>query len=317
MFTRRLAICLASSCFISAPASAQTPGAAELAFYSNATRSVAAGFKRIYCPPQPPPIRQICEQTPISVTSTWGIGAYAYNRAGRDRIMITAGFGAMFDMVHTAQMASFEITGKGDCVEHWARRYFTVLMDNTSRSSRGLPPLTVPGISGYAPSDPACRGITPARVLAVARENGEFHALAVEAGLAFFLLHELGHVVHGHPAIHDPSLRHSREDETEADDFVVPAAARAGQSLALSLAPIFLMVTQGDSLQWEEQSTHPLGVRRAIRLFRQFQQSYLTSPELRRVLTEQQRGETVRLLQQYIDVLQPCLAAIDAGRQCA
>ena len=320
-FSLLLKIFLTNSClFLAAfPANAQWPGSIEQtpsSYYSNALRAVANGFKSVYCPAQPEPLKNVCSNVPIIVEETYGIGAFAIRSSGTSRITISTGMAEMFDALDWGRIASFELTGSGVCWQRWAGSYFRSIVSNIRRIGAGLAPVAVPYIEAYAPTDASCRGINSETVRQIKRKNADYHARNVESSLAFVMLHELGHVYNKHMTKSFSSLSVKRAQETEADDLVVAASSRAGQAISNGLFPIFLIATQGDSLQWEQQSTHPLGVRRGIRIYEQFIEMYSTSSTMIAKIPGHLRREHIADLQAAVQGLRRCEARIDDGQPC-
>lgn len=191
------------------------------------------------------------------------------------------------------------------------------LKANTERTGLGLSTRNaIPRIEQYGPHDLACRGVNADTVQRAVSADSKYYSMSMDAALATVILHELGHIVNGHTKMTTVSGEESKRNETEADDFIAPAAALAGQTPSYGMNILYMISTQGASLDWERNSDHPLGARRALRLFESFRHELATSAVLRDRLDPANRRRKIELLDDKISRLQSCVSLIDRGRPC-
>lgn len=289
-------------------------GSQDIDVFTHATKNVISGFRRIYCPALSDDEARACSSTPIDVPGSWGFSASAAQTSTGPRIEITAGVAVTFDALATVYIVSSEVTGKDSCFQAYAYQYAKLFFTNTNRISHGLAPQKAENIIEFATSHRAiCDGIDEDSAREAISDNSEFKARIVEAGLVFVLLHELGHVVHRDINSGPVELDVRRERERKADLYAVRAASMAKQHLIIGMMPLFLAMIQGNSLDWENNSDHPLGIRRAVEIGRAFRSEYQSNVGLRNSLPADQYAELRRELDMSIDKMAGCLQKIDNG----
>lgn len=304
-----LAICLA----LSLVASTGKVRAQSLDFYENAVRSVTVAFKNAFCPELPSAERSECEETPIVVKRSWGF----VGRASASRIEISAGTGWIFDTIDWARTFSNEITGSDDCFNEYMSYVYEGIDENTQRLRAGMSAKRVDGIGLFAPGHASCDGINAETIAAVGASQASIHARGVESSLIFILLHELGHVVLGHTK-HDPdslSLAVKRDLETDADTWAVETANRSSYMLGSSMAPYFIASLQQSTTDWEQNSDHPMGMRRLANFYGLILNDLESNPGRR----EQLGGDYEAVLndtREQAELANGCLAKIESGSNC-
>lgn len=281
-------------------------------FYTSAVRSVTFGFRPVMCPAQPEPARSICFHTQINVVPTWGFMADARNDRGTDVVDISAGVGQVFDMMDGARTVSQIVTGGDKCFESYLIYYLGVMADNTERRKLGEELNPSQSLMDFAQDHPECRGIDARTAAEASSRDVEGHARGVEAGIVFIILHEIGHVVHGDPAKNGLSLEQHRAVEMAADDFAIDAAIRANQIISVSMAPVFVAMIQGNTLDWERNSDHPLGIRRWNNFLVRARNDYDANPAIRQKLGDDYEP-MIKDLDRQIAFSDRCMARIESG----
>jgi predicted Zn-dependent protease len=99
----------------------------------------------------------------------------------------------------------------------------------------------------------------------------------------FLYLHELGHHVLGHTDgvhLNDSSgLAMSREQETAADRYALMTALKAQYNLVNALPwNLFMASFGGNSIESEQVSDHPLGIKRVLTMFNNTIDYYSVDP---------------------------------------
>jgi hypothetical protein len=164
---------------------------------------------------------------------------------------------------------------------------------------------------------PACAAITPEASDAIIARTGVTHAKAIEAGIAFVLLHELGHVVNGDTTRTFNSLADARQQELRADNFAINAAIAAREPLMGSMTPFFLTVVNGGNISTEQSSDHPLGVRRALNFYVRMRAGYLQSAAIKSKFSPEVWDHIIGQSDRIIVRLQKCVQQIDSGLSAA
>lgn len=293
----------------------QTPSDEEsLTFFTRATESVITGFKVVFCTPLAPDQRNLCRATPISVVRSWGIGAFASRNGDQPLISISAGTTAVLDNLTWARSASAEIAGDDDCFLAFANSYSSIIGYNQAQTQAGRPLRRMISIVDFAMQKPdICPRINFNSYASHIRNNSATHAKEVESGLSFILLHELGHVVLRHINMNVSDINSRRRMELEADTWAIKAATQAKQHL-LDVSPLWLTLLQGASLDWEQHSDHPLGVRRAKNFFQLLKSEYDANESFRHPLVLSGiYDEVVDALEKNIEIANTCLRRIERG----
>jgi hypothetical protein len=288
----------------------------ELRFETNAVRSIIPAWKAVFCPSLGINDRMQCQNTPIYITPSWAVGAFAELDGNGPKITFSSGTAAMLRGLAWARDLSLEYAAIS-CFMEFSRAYASTLQSNTEAQKFGRKMVPALGIVQFAELNPKiCPGITQATADSYAREHLDRHTVVVEAGISFILLHELGHIVRGHVHLQlgSLSLERRREIELEADSWALEAAMRARQHLVTGMTPVWLTLLQGSSLDWEQHSDHPLGVRRAQNFFKTLKTEYSNNPDFRRPLeNEGTYPQIVEEIQRSLEVVDRCLVRIDAG----
>ncbi|MDX0985775.1 hypothetical protein GOL22_27115 [Sinorhizobium medicae] len=282
-------------------------------FYESAVGFVKEGFREVFCPTLPSREREICDTVRIRVIRSWGFLAQASNRG----IEISAGVGWIFDTIDWARLLSNEATGSDDCFNEYMSYVYEGITKNTQRVRANLPARPVMGIDKFAFERSSCHGIDERTISEISTREAEVHARGVESSLAFILLHELGHVVLGHTRI-DPeslSLAEKREIEAEADTWAIKAANKSSYNIAGSMAPYFIGSIQQSTIDWEQNSDHPMGIRRLENFYRLVLVDLESNPERRQQLGDDY-DEVVQDVRKHTAIARDCLKAIESGSSC-
>jgi hypothetical protein len=290
---------------------------ARLSFFENATRSLVRGFKDLICPSLREGELESCKLTPIVVTKTWGIGAFAAKQEGRPVITISAGLSAFIDNVTWAKLITEAITGHDDCFLNCSSDYLRTIELNQHNIDLAEPLKHAKNITEYADTNiHDCKDVDSEHIKKLMTQDFEQqHTVDVSVELTFILLHELAHVINGDIDKQSFLSLGSRQNiEISADSWAIHAATKANVSLIDSITPFWLTLLQGNSKDWEEHSGHPLGVRRALNFLSTLRADVENSTELRRSLEQDGKYEAVIAhLNNEISVTTLCLRELEKG----
>jgi hypothetical protein len=99
---------------------AHAQGVVDLEPYRAGIETIVPAFRSLYCTPLSGNARRTCQETPIVVINSWGIGAFARPDAdGAAEIRITAGTAATFDFMAGAYILSNETGSENACFYDW------------------------------------------------------------------------------------------------------------------------------------------------------------------------------------------------------
>lgn len=278
--------------------------------YEHSIRQMIPGFRRIFCENLPEPDKGICVSAPIRI-----VGSHAFNAStdGR-RIYISSGTAMVFDATASAYVNAGELTGSNECFYEYMGNFIQTLLVNTERKKLHLPLRALVGIIEFSEYSEYCSGVNAEGVMSVYPETNSLRVKEIEAAIAFLLLHELGHIVNGDLSEDKSllSLAQMRERELRADNWALQAASKAEYILFPNLAVYFVGALQGYSMDWEENSDHPLGIRRASIIYNAAYRDLLYNPQRRRMLG----GDYAAILESVNSLNQSmtrCLEIVDNG----
>ena len=297
---------------------ANVNGNGRLDFYVVSIESVAHGFKDVFCPTLEKDDREVCVKTPIRVLRSWGIGAFASLEDHQPVISITAGTGEMLDAWTWARTLSGLITGNDACFRLFTKNYAGVVGENQRRLSTGSPLCKSEHIGVFAANHAdVCAGFDDQRINNLMTKSlREDHAREVEAGLTFILLHELAHVIRRDVLKSIASSDERQQVELAADTWAIDTAMSAGYYLGDSITPEWLTVLQKQpSIDWEHNSGHPLGARRAVNFFKTVRANLNRNVHLRETM---ERDGTLQdnldELDRNIELATKCVQAVDQDK---
>lgn len=245
--------------------------AQQMSWYQTATMKVLSNARDLIEPTLPDDQLDIAKSIRYRVTSSPGIGAFAAYESGHRVIVIHAGTIQMIDWFVDLAVINEEL-GREGCYKEYASYLTEMISDNASAVANHMPLMLTKSPIVYASTtDGNCAGITSADFTAV-DDYGKLKSGMIESSIMFLYLHELGHhVLHhtdGKKTYDKSGLAMSRKQEDAADMYAVEAAMGANYSLTPAI-PWFMFMAQfgGDSIEAEEKSDHPLGLRRVLHVY--------------------------------------------------
>lgn len=262
-------------------ASAQSKPPADfgsLSWFATNTRTVLRNARKKIEPVLTKNELSIAKSIDYRVNETAGIGAFATIEDGKRVIAISAGFSSVLQQIADAMIFDQELGLKG-CFADYSKYLADQIIKNTARVKSGLNASKTYALMEYAVHvGKSCNGLDPTRF--TSRDDlGVLRARMIEASIVFLYLHELGHHVLGHPATASADLATRRAQEDKADRWAIATALKA-RFLVLAAQPFiqYMALLGGDSIESENWMTHPLGVRRFLRLLEDTHDHFEANP---------------------------------------
>jgi len=175
------------------------------------------------------------------------------------------GYLAVLEQLSLAWVVENEL-GYDGCYSEYSTRLVEAINRNTTAVSKGKSATdrmqTVWGLGQEKKSN--CYGVTRSEFQR-SLDADDVYARSMEGAMVFMLFHEIAHHVLGHVDMYNDSMTHAqnRKLETEADIWSY------SKSLSIRVNPIaglpswvFFSSVEGNDLEGELVSTHPLNVRR-------------------------------------------------------
>jgi len=268
-------------------------------YWRKITETILGNARRLVTPTLSARDRQIESQINYRVTASPNINAIAYIDGGRRFVRLRSMSTQFFGWIAAAEVMGGE-TDNENCfigyMQYFGKNFihnskvatsggtFALTFEPTLAVERGLVPMCNADIETY-------RKVVTQKWSYISRQG--------EAAVMLLWLHEVAHHVLGHVDNPSASLAMRRQQESEADEWAIRAMTNANQFASVG-RPFFYMVSvfQGMSLAEEQQSTHPLGARRARSIFAAIAPAVRANPQLMASLRKEPDLET-----QYFDDL--------------
>jgi hypothetical protein len=188
--------------------------------------------------------------------------AFARRVDGRRTIETTAGFVQIIDWVSTA-LAIGDRFGAPDCLAEYMDYLTDGILDNSDRiaAHERLQPVAST-LKFVHDNRDVCPRVTEASFRAKPGAD-DMRERLLRGGIKFLAAHELAHHLLGHVGRMPGNVEAIREQERRADEFAFSRMILSSTSPIEAMSVLLLYGTlEGFSIEGEDTSTHPAGVRR-------------------------------------------------------
>lgn len=236
---------------------------------TNNTKTVIENIKIRLYPTISLSERRIVKAIRFKFHPSTSINAQAYTLGSTPYVRIFRGYLMVIDQLSIAFIVDEEL-GYSGCYKEVLLDIYDLVNKNTVRSTSGLA-TTQPLLSVWGRAldqNSSCYGLTH-QEFTEDPGTGRRYARLAEGALAYMTLHEIAHHVLGHTQSDGSitTLKHIRIQETEADYWAFKKALEIKVNpIAGAASWTFFSILDGADISSEERSTHPLSLRRFIRM---------------------------------------------------